>query len=256
VNQEVATLLPDWAGKQEPADENCLDMVGDKYHAYWFLWQIKSAPAPDMFHMTWRYGDTGLRTYLFPESGTTTYTFVSPAIRGAKDEDAKLHDFLRYGLMQRHAQGKSRFVALHEPFAGAPWIDDAQYANGAFTVTYGTTKDAISWDDNRIIVKSSAGWGYDSGAPITGAIQSLERGDFFVLQADRDLPPIRYINLQFAGERRVIYPVQRVEKNRIVLADDPGFKYAPGNGAEFLYFPQETFKGPITFIACAPTEVS
>jgi Heparinase II/III-like protein len=251
-DEPVETLVPAWGGTEEHTGENSLDMSGEKHHAYMFLWEIAAAPVSGPWSATWQYGGGGLRSHLFAEADSTAYRFVSPAIRGARDDDGKLRDFLRRGIMVRHEGGTSRFAAVHEPFAGAePWIDAVRFEDGVFTVAYGDTKDIIAWDGDRVRVTSTAGWSYDSGELVHGIVEALEHEDGRpVLNLDKVLPPVTHILLDLGGKRRIAFPVASVEGTSLTLPYDPGFTYDPEKPeTRFTAFPQETFEGELRYTA-------
>lgn len=252
VEQSVETLVPAWGGNGEYTGENCVDVRGEKYHAYAFLRDILSGPTNGPCRATWRYGNIGLRTYLFPEDGTMLYRFWSPAIRRAGEIDAKLEEYRMNGLMLRHTGGRSRFAAVHVPFETEPWVASAHFNDNAFTVTHGAATETIRWDNDRLVVESSSGWRYDSGAPVQGSVAAVERGDPYAIIADREVPHSRWIRLDFGDVRRMMYPVKSADGNRMLLQDDPGFAYDPVTGSsEFLYHPQERLPGPLTWVAWA-----
>jgi len=244
----VESLVPGWGGRAEPQNEQELDVRGERFHPYGFLWSAKSAEAPARMTATWRYGSDGLRAHLFPENGATAYRFASPAIRGAKEIDADLAKHLRHGLMLRHAGPRSRFVAVHEPFRGATWIEGVEWDGSTLRVQRGGVEDTIRLDHERVTVSSSEGWAYDSGTPYTGQVAALERGETFVLRTDRPLPGVPFVRLTFEGGRSFLYRVKVVEGDRLILAEDPGFEFdAESKTTRFLYFPHDTFSGVPTY---------
>ena len=246
---DVASLVPDWGGTAQHTGENCLDISGETRHHYMFLWNIRSTEADGPWTATWHYGDVGLTSYLFPETGTTLHRFQAPSIRQAGEDDSKTDDFLMNGIMQRHAGGVSRFCAVHVPFKRAPWIDEVRHENGTFSVTRGGITDTIRWDGDRVTVESSAGWEYDSGAPVSGAITAVEREGEFAFVLDAALPgDTALVRLDFGGKRSMVYRVRSLEENRLLLPDDPGFAYdADARQARFLYHPHEVLPGPLAY---------
>ncbi|MBN2307660.1 MAG: heparinase II/III family protein [Candidatus Hydrogenedentes bacterium] len=251
--REVATLVPEWGGTEEHTGEDCLDFSGERFHPYGFLWNVRAADAGGAWTATWQYGDVGLKSFLFPESDTILYRIQSPAIRQARDDDTKLHDYLRNGVMQRHTGGRSAFVAVHVPFRSSPWIEQASVDGGAIRVAYGGVTDTIRWEGDRLTVASSAGWQYDSGVAVTGGVIALDRDDGFALRVDGAVPDARLIRLDFGGMRSVVFRVKAVEEGRIVLENDPGFVYDSGDTeARFVYHPHEALAGPVTWAAWEP----
>ena len=150
--------------------------------------------------------------------------------------------------MQRHAASASRFRAVPVPFQGAPWVDNVQYENEAFTVTFGKEIHKIRWNENGLSVTSSAGWEYRSGTPVMGALTAVERGRAFAFRADRPVPDVRLVRLDFGGARRMFYRVQGTRDDRFLLDSDPGFTYDQATAeVRFLYHPHEVFPGPLTW---------
>ncbi|MDX9973640.1 MAG: heparinase II/III family protein, partial [FCB group bacterium] len=242
----VDTLIPEWGGRHEPQNETQLDLKGAKFHAYQFLWNIRSAPAPKDAAATWHYENAGLRTHLFAEPDSTLFHFQSPAVRGAKEVDADLPNHLRHGILLRHAGPRSRYVAVHEPFATEPWVQSVTRDGNTLTVQHAGGTDTITLDADRATVTSTAGWTYDTGTPYSGALSGVQRADGFALIADKPLPDVPYVRIAFGDAKTLVYPVEKVEANRLLLKDDPGFEYADGK-ARFLYFPQEEFDEPAMY---------
>ena len=69
--------------------------------------------------------------------------------------------------MQRHSGGKSRFMAIHEPFRTEPWISSVEKDGDVLVVRYmlgdSLVEDRIRPDGGKVSVSSSAGWNYQSG---------------------------------------------------------------------------------------------
>jgi hypothetical protein len=246
----VETLVPEWGGRGVYESELDLDTKGERFHAYGFLRDIVSAPAHGPWTATWRYGEGGgLRSHLFPQEGTTLYRFAAPAIRGAQELDANLDKHRRHGILQRRVGGPSRFIAVHEPFAAQPWLDEVRLDGDTLTVRYGDAEDTLTLADNGIEARSTAGWRYDSGEPATLALAAVERGETFAFKTDQPAPKASFARVNFPGDRTFVYRVANVEGDRVVLADDPGFEYDPAaQQARFGYFPQEIFTGPVTLM--------
>ena len=98
-------------------------------------------------------------------------------------------------------------------------------------------------------VRSSAGWEYRSGSPHRGVLRRVIReGERFAFELDQPPGPITFVRLQFGPSRTIGYRVTGVEGNRVLLEGDPGFEYDAGTGrAQFLYFPNDEFDGPISY---------
>jgi len=248
LDQCIASLVPEWGGTAEHTGEDCTDIAGEKHHHYMFLWEVRAGDAAEACTATWRYGDAGLRSHLFPEAGSVLHRFRAPSVRRARDDDGKLKDYLMNGVMLRHTGGASRFCAVHVPFEDTPWVS-AAYADGVFTATYDDVTDTLRLDGDRVRVASSAGWEYDSGEPMSGAVSAVERDDgAFAFHSEERVPDARLVRIDFGDKRQMVYRVRAVEGNRLLLADDPGFTYDPAaQEARFLYHPHEVLPGPLTW---------
>ena len=244
----IESLVPDWGGTVEHTGENSLDVSGEKHHAYMFFWNVRRADSAGPWSATWRYGAVGLKTFLAVEPGTTLYRFQAPSVRRARDDDAKLDDYLMNGIMQRHEAERSRFMAVHVPFEDTPWVDSVSFDNGVCTIRHGGIEATVTLQDARVHVASSEGWSYDSGEPVSGRMAAAERDGVFALRVETTAPEVDFVRVDFGGTRQTIYRVTKVVGDRLVLEDDPGFTYDPSaNKARFVYFPHETFDGPLTW---------
>lgn len=249
-DRPVESLVPEWGGTLEHTGEDCIDVSGERYHHYVFLWNIRAADAAGPWVATWRYKGAGLRAHLFPEPGTALYRFQSPSVRNARENDAALHDHLMNGVMQRHTGGASRFRAVHVPFSGEPWVTDVRNEGDAFVVTYGEVSDTIRWEEGTITVESSAGWRYDAGVPREGPLLAVDAANGFAFVTDGPAPDVQWLRVDFGRTRSMFYRVERAEGDRFVLPDDPGFTLTPDNGAAvFHYYPRETLEGPLRWRA-------
>jgi len=250
LDRAVASLVPEWGGTKPHTGEDCLDTSGETRHAYVFLRNVQAAEAGQPCTATWRYGEAGLRSHLFPEPGSVLHRFQAPSIRKARQDDAKLDAYMLNGIMQRHTGGVSRFRAVHVPFKGAPWVDEATCEDDTFTVVYGDVTDTVRCTEDRVTVASSAGWEYDSGAAVSGTILSVERDGTSRFLTDGPAPDAHLVRVDFGGKRRMMFRVASTEDKALVLAEDPGFAYdASADAARFLYHPHETLPGPLTWTA-------
>ena len=245
----VPSLVPDWGGTRPHTGEDCVDTSGEKHHPYVFLRNILSAACGGPVRITWRYGDTGLMTFLFPEDASTAYRFQSPAIRPADEVDQNLEQHLMDGFMLRHTGGASRFVAVHAPFKTHEWVSGVTLNDGEVTVQRGTVQDSIVVNGEGIAVTSSEGWGYAMGEPVKGGVESIvEQAGEATIVCDREAPPAGIVRLEFGGARTMCLRTARIEGNRIVLAENPGFDFDAAAGRTSLRFhPRETIPGPITW---------
>src|SRR5690606_34825513 len=147
-----------------PKTQYDVDREGKKFHAYAYLRDIRSGQARSSWTATWRYTGAGLRTHILSPDNVQVFRFRSPSVRRAAEDENKLDDFLRNGLMQRHSGGKSRFMAIHEPFRTETWISSVHMEGDVLVVRYlpggPMVEDRIRLDDGEIRVSSSAGWDY------------------------------------------------------------------------------------------------
>ena len=253
VETPVATLVPSWGGRGVYKGESDTDLVGTKFHAYDFLREVRSAPAGGAVAATWRYGTPALRTHLFPPPASTLYRFVSPSVRAADEDDANLEKQMSLGLMLRHAGPSSSFLAVHEPFSGTPWITSTTVSDGRVEIRYtpaggGEVTDTIRFTSGTVTVESTAGWRYDSGVALDARVTALDReGGVFALTLDRAVPPAAFVRVDFPGGPARVYRVRSVDGPRLLLEEDPGFELDAATGkATFLYFPHDSFDGPLT----------
>lgn len=250
VNSTVPSLVPIWGGTEKPKNQYDADNEGKRIHAYGFLKDIKSAPANKSWTATWKYKNSGLRVHNLSPEGTQVYTFKSPSIRLAAEDDNKLDDFMRLGYMQRHTGGKSTFIAVHEAFKTDPWINSVNVENGTYIIEYELDgkliKDQIKIDPIEVI--SGAGWTYNSGEEIKGRILALENIDAkWILKSDLIIPEISFIRLDFPGKDNYYYRVKQVNENQIQLEEDPGFRMEKNDKIRFLSFPHTEYTGTLNF---------
>lgn len=166
LNQPQATLVPDWGGNTMPKTQYDWDREGKRFHAYAHFHYVFSGHASSPWTATWRYKDAGLRTHILSTDSVQVFRFRSPSVRRAGEDENKLDDFFRNGLMQRHSGGKSKFITIHEPFQAETWITSAEQKGGILVVRYmlgGTlTEDHIILGNGKVRVSSSAGWNYQT----------------------------------------------------------------------------------------------
>ena len=132
----LGTLLPpafNW--KPTRNEGEAIRAVGEPHYAYGFLRNLQAAPAPSdsAVPVAFRLADgsaPGLRVTLLAEADSRLITGENPSIRLAKEDDGKLEQFKRPFLMLRHKSrsGRSTFVSVLEPYAGAPFLDSIERA--------------------------------------------------------------------------------------------------------------------------------
>jgi len=207
---------------------------------------------------TWRYdGGAGLRTHILSTAGTQIFRFRSPAVRPAGEDDNKMDDFMHSGIMQRNSEKTSTFVAIHEPFRNAPWIESVQTDRGALVVRYKlngvAVEDRVTLSDGAVAVTSSAGWKYNSGTARSGMVEALESANGkFRLRLDRQAPKVNYVRLDLGDGGTRYYPVAAVQDKWLELADDPGFTVEADGKVQFHTFPQDQHAGPLRYTLFVP----
>jgi hypothetical protein len=250
VNKPVETLVPSWGGREKPKHQ--YEMDPKRFHPYSFLRDIGSGAAAGQWTATWRYDSSALRSHIISQTGTEVFRFRSPSVRLANEDDNKMDDYMRSGIMQRHSGGSSTFIAVHEPFRNDPWIESVKKENDAIIIRYNldgvNIEDRITLEDEAITVNSSAGWTYQSGAPVSGEVKSLDKtGEQWSLELDRQVPEVNYIRLDFSGGGTYYCPVAAVKGNRLELKDDPGFTLDKDGKVRFYTFPQDQHDGPLHY---------
>ncbi|HOF41165.1 MAG TPA: heparinase II/III family protein [Candidatus Hydrogenedentes bacterium] len=249
LHEPVASLVPDWGGTEPYTGEDCTDTSGERHHPYAFLRNIRAGACEGPLRLTWRYGDTGLTTCLFPEPLSTACQFQSPAIRPAGEVDQHLDDHLMEGFLIRHSGGTSRFLAVHIPWESTEWVTEVTQQAHELTITHETGRETIRLDENRITVTSSEGWEYATGTPAAGKIEAIhtENGEA-VIVCDCDVPPAGILRLEAADGRTLCLRAARMDGNRVVLAEDPGLTLdAASQGAVMRFHPRATLPGPLTW---------
>jgi hypothetical protein len=155
------------------------------------------------------------------------------------------------GIMQRHSGGTSTFIAVHEPFRNAPWIESVKMEGKVIIVNYkingNRVEDHITLNGEDVSVTSSAGWSYESGKALSGEIKALDNKEGkWGLLLDKKVPEVNYIRLDFSDGGTYYCPVESVNGNRLELKDDPGFTLENGK-VQFYTFPQDQHDGPLRY---------
>jgi len=156
------------------------------------------------------------------------------------------------GIMQRHPGGSSTFIAVHEPFRNAPWIESVKLDGKAIIVRYklngNKVEDYITLNEEGVSVTSSAGWKYESGTMVSGEVKSLaHEGGKWSLLLDKEAPEVNYIRLDFPDGGTYYCHVTVVHGNRLELEDDPGFTLDEKGKVRFYTFPQDQHDGPLRY---------
>lgn len=105
---------------------------GSRYHPYGMVRDVGHAAADGPFDVHFRYVEDpgrGVRVHVLPEASTEVWLGRSPSVRrmgqGSAGDMRKAYDFWMPTLMVRRqgtAPLASTFVAVEEPFAGAPFL--------------------------------------------------------------------------------------------------------------------------------------
>lgn len=251
ISHPIKTLVPSWGADKMPSTQGDVDFTGKRFHAYAFLKDVQSGKANSPWTATWRYGQSGLRTHNLSTKDTEVFRFRSPAIRPAKEDNNKLDNFMRSGIMQRHKGRKSSFLALHEPFSKKTWIDKVSLDGDEIVVWYKLkgklVTDRISLSNGSINVSSTAGWKYSSGKQQTGMIMAYDRtAGKYKLELDHTAPKVAYVRLDLPGGSTRYYPVVAVDGKWLQLQDDPGFTLE-GDRLKFQAFPHDEYQGALRY---------
>jgi len=252
IETKVKTLVPDWGGINIPKNQYDSDIEGKRIHAYSYLKNIKSGKTSKPWTATWRYEKSGLRTHNFLPAGSEIFTFSSPSVRLAGENDNKLDDFMRLGLMQRHTVGKSSFVTVHEPFNEKPWIESVKSDGDSYRVKYALNglmrEDRISIKGNQVEVVSGSGWTYQSGNELSGNLLGIiNEGNKWTLELDRLVPMVNYIRIDLPNGSTRYYQVAKSLGKTLELVDDPGFIIEKQGKLKFLTFPHDEYTGQLKF---------
>lgn len=249
--KKISTLVPSWAEGKRPETQYDVDMTGKRFHPYLFMTDIQSTAAKSYWTSTFSYQKAGLRSHHFSEPGTRVFQFRSPSVRMAMEDNNKLDNFTRKGLMLRHAGGKSSFIAIHEPFSAKPWIDQVSRKETEIVVQYRlggkNITDRISLNNGAVKVNSTAGWQYESGTQQSGSIEAFEASESsWRLKLDREVLPVDYIRLDLPGGNTRYCQVNKAGGRWVQLQDDPGFTLE-GDKLKFHTFPHDTYQGALKY---------
>jgi len=150
------TLLGPDAEFRLPGSESDGGEAGGRNLAYAFIRDLAEAQADDQWRITFRPGTVAggavaprtdkagagaapatngkegpaaqIRSTVLGQQGTTVVLGRAPSIRRAKEDDAKLEDFLMPIVVARRSGDDlaSTFVAVHEPFTDEPFISEVR----------------------------------------------------------------------------------------------------------------------------------
>ena len=249
LDHSLKTIVPEWGGQEAPKTQ--FDTDPKRFHAYSYLRDIKNGTATGSWTATWRYDSSGLCSHIISQPGTEVFRFRSPSVRLADEDDNKLDNYMSNGIMQRHSGGSSSFVAVHEPFRNAPWIESVKMEGKVIVVSYilngNKIEDHITLNEEEVSVTSSAGWSYKSGKALSGQVKTLDHKERkWSLLLDKEVPEVNYVRLDFSDGGTYYCPVESVHGNRLELKDDPGFTLENGK-VQFYTFPQDQHDGPLHY---------
>ena len=257
LDRPLKTLVPEWGGSEVPKTQ--FDMDPKRFHAYSYLRDIRKGTATGPWTATWHYDslNVGLRSHILSQPGTEVFRFHSPSIRLAKEDDNKMDEFLRNGIMQRHSGESSTFIAVHEPFRNAPWIESVKMEGEAIVVSYrlngNEVEDHIVINEEGVSVRSSAGWKYASGTMVSGVVKALTHtGEMWRLVLDKKLPKTKYVRLDFSNGDTYYCHVAAVHNSTLELEDDPGFALDEKGKVQFYTFPHHRYDGSLRYTLFVP----
>ena len=107
----------------EPRDEQ------SSFNPYGAIREVRQGATTDNVRVTFEYPgqpNRGVRTHLLGGSATEVYLGRSPSVRRTKSDSSKAFDFWMPQLILRRrgdAPLESLFAAVHEPYAGKPFVD-------------------------------------------------------------------------------------------------------------------------------------
>ena len=252
MNRVVKTLVPDWGGTDVPMNQYDSDIIGKKIHAYSYMRDIKKGIVSKPWTATWNYQNSGLRTHNIPQKDTEVFSFRAPSVRLAAEDDNKLDNFMRLGIMQRHTGSKSSFVAIHEPFQSKPWIKSVRADSDTYLIDYELNgkniQDRINLKGDDISLVSSAGWKYSKGKTKLGILNGIKySGGKLNLELDSSQPDVSHVRLDFPDGLSLYFPARNVSGNVIQLDNDPGFSMDKGGKLRFYTFPHNEYSEPIRY---------
>jgi hypothetical protein len=248
----VKTLVPEWGGTAVPMNQYDSDIIGKKIHAYSYMKDIKAGMASKTWTVTWTYQNSGLRTHNIPQKDTEIFSFRAPSVRLAAEDDNKLDNFMRLGIMQRHNGNQSSFVAIHEPFKSKPWIKLVRADGDTYLIDYELNgkniQDRISLKGDEISLISGAGWNYAKGRASSGTVRGIENsGGKHNLELDSSQADVSYVRLDFPDNSSLYFPAKNISGNIIQLDNDPGFSMEKGGKTRFYTFPHNEYSEPVCY---------
>ncbi len=252
MDRTVNSLVPEWGGTAKPMNQYDSDIIGKKIHAYSYMKDIKAGTSSKPWTSTWHYQNSGLRTHHLPQKDTEIFSFRAPSVRLAAEDDNKLDDYMRLGIMQRHTGKKSSFVAFHEPFQSEPWIKSVRADGDTYLIDYELNgkniQDRISIKEDEISLVSSAGWKYKKGGAKSGLLKGIQNlSGKWNLELDSDHPEISHVRLDFPDGSSLYFSAENLSRNVVQLQNDPGFSIDTDGKTHFYTFPHNEYSEPVRY---------
>jgi hypothetical protein len=252
MDRDVKTLVPEWGGTAVPMNQYDSDMTGKKIHAYSYMKDIKAGRASKPWTATWNYKNSGLRTHHIPQKDTEIFSFRAPSVRLAAEDDNKLDNFMRLGIMQRHSANKSSFVAIHEPFQSKPWIKSVRADGDTYLIDYELNgkniQDKITLQGDKISLISNAGWKYTKGRSQSGLLKGIQNfAGKWNLELDSDYSDVSHVRLDFPDGSSLYFPASHISAKVIQLENDPGFSMDSAGKIRFYTFPHNEYSEAVRY---------
>jgi len=112
----LSSLLPAEYEFEMPVNENRTDLITKGPWAYGNFKNVSTVTSNAIVKAKFQSQDkSGLESWIIPDGQSTFHTVQSWNVRGSGEDDSKLDDHLRQGLIVRRTGNKNRFIALHAP---------------------------------------------------------------------------------------------------------------------------------------------
>ncbi len=244
--------------------------------------QVRGARTDDAWSATFRSSpDEGaaLRLWMLGEKGTEVFFGETPSIRRAGDRNAELLDYWMPLVMARRKGEdlESRFLAVHEPYQGTPFITSVSREGQALVVKTAEFTDVHLLGGGDETYEMAGCYGFlrvvddavvsayladgtklgfrDFSLELPEAAEGIVlgvEGETLRLSGQVDLENAERIYLSFPGGQRYAIPVREVrqegEDSVAVLAHDPRFTLSEdGREGRLTAFPGEAFEGEVRY---------
>lgn len=252
--KRVSTLKPDWGGARMPQEQHDLDPEGKTYHPYIHFSDIRSFTFKDQIRFYFQYHDTGVQVFHFLPGKHELFSFLSPSIRQAQENEPDLDKFSRHGVMIRSDQAQTRFLSVYAPYKDAQWLQNVVVKDSLVTITYlvdgKSYCDSVVLGKERVQVIPASGKKYDSGQPFTTNVtkMGLENKNYVLYTSSHVDPSCAWVRLIFPDGSSQYQRVLKITGSQVILRDDPGLTLANDGSIIFRTFPQRRLKGSIRLI--------